>query len=394
MDIQDVVFYLVAGLLANVLIVQLIYQLFVFMRLAAAKSTPKNTGVQSLPVSLIVAARNELEHLQQHLPAWLAQEYPQFEVVVINDCSFDGSGHYLEEMEAKHPYLKVVTIREQEKYPTGKKFALTLGIKAAKYEHLIFTDADCMPASDKWLAYMASHFNSQKHLVLGYGKTAPGKGLVNVFSRWETFKTAQSYFSFALSGDPYMGVGRNLAYTKTLFFQNKGFASHAHVIAGDDDLFVNENATAANTAIELRKDAFTLTPSKTTWADFRRQKRRHLSIGKLYKTHHKFWLALYNITLMGFYLLWPAFIAISILGICPAYIDEFTMYWLLPAPYAVRWIVDVLVAWGAMRKLGDSKLLWAWPILDLLYAGYLFTSGIRSLFTKPRTWLDYNPQWT
>src|SRR5581483_1786901 len=141
-----------------------------------------------------------------------------------------------------------------DRFKTGKKFALTMGIKASKNEYLLFTDADCRPASANWITRMAVNFNRSTEIVLGYSPYQSAGGLLNSFIRFETIRTAINYLSAALAGNPYMGIGRNLAYTKTLFFKNKGFASHMHVMSGDDDLFVNENATAGNTTIEIHPE--------------------------------------------------------------------------------------------------------------------------------------------
>ena len=218
----------------------------------------------NIPVSVIISARNEANNLTENLPLILEQNYPDFEVIVVNDCSLDDSENVLKEFQLKYPHLKMVTVTEHDRFKTGKKFALTMGIKAAKNEHLLFTDADCQPASADWISrMMASNFSGSTEIVLGYSPYYRTSGFLNSFIRFETLKTAINYLSAALAGNAYMGIGRNLAYTKTLFFKNKGFASHMHVLSGDDDLFVNQNATADNTAIEIHPDAFTFSDAKT-----------------------------------------------------------------------------------------------------------------------------------
>jgi biofilm PGA synthesis N-glycosyltransferase PgaC len=241
----------------------------------------------NIPVSVIISARNEAQNLTEYLPYILEQNYPDFEVVVVNDCSSDNSDEVLEAFKHRYQQLKVVTITEHVRFKTGKKFALTLGIKAAKNEHLLFTDADCKPESNNWIARMAAHFNDKTQLVLGYSPYFKTGGFLNSLIRFETLKTAINYLSAALNDDPYMGIGRNLAYTKTLFFANKGFAAHMHVISGDDDLFVNQNATAANTAIEIHPESFVYTEAKNSFSALYRQKKRHMGVGKLYRNNHR-----------------------------------------------------------------------------------------------------------
>src|SRR5690606_34092381 len=162
----------------------------------------------------------------------------------------------------------------------GKKFALSLGIKAAQYEHLVFTDADCVPESSDWLTHMAGAFSGGKEIVLGYSPYLRRAGMLNALIRFETFHTAMSYLSYALKGKPYMGVGRNMAYTKSLFFRGKGFASHMHIASGDDDLFVNQNATPHNTTICIHPEAHVWSEPKTTFSAYARQKTRHAGASK------------------------------------------------------------------------------------------------------------------
>ena len=226
-------------------LVQLYFFWGIFSRLSFFKPSALSTHDEE-PVSVIIAARNEQENLVKNLPAILEQEYPDFEVVVVNDCSWDDSQQILEEMQLQYPRLKVSELIEQEKYPTGKKFALTIGIKAAKNDLLLFTDADCMPASNQWLKLMQSRFRPGKEIVLGYSPYVKESGLLNLYIRFETFMTALFYFSFALMRNAFMGVGRNLAYHRETFFRHKGYATHQHILSGDDDLFVNAAAHKGN----------------------------------------------------------------------------------------------------------------------------------------------------
>jgi biofilm PGA synthesis N-glycosyltransferase PgaC len=296
--IQDILFLL----FQLCFIVQLYYLVSNHSRLAGYHPLEELPKVL-IPVSVVISARNEAQNLQENLPSILEQNYPDFEVVVINDCSYDASNEVLEDMQRQYPHLKVVTITEHDRFKTGKKFALTLGIKASKNEYLIFTDADCKPASVNWITRMAANFSTGAEIVLGYSPYYKTSNFLNRFTRFETVKTGMNYLSCALNGDPYMGIGRNLAYTKSLFFSAKGFASHMHVISGDDDLFVNQHATADNTIIEIHPETFTYTSAKTTLSSWYRQKKRHAGVGKLYKNKHRQMLSFDAVSGFLFYLL-------------------------------------------------------------------------------------------
>ena len=323
---------------------------------------------------MIISARNEADKLPVNLPLILEQNYPDFEVIIVNDCSIDESEHVLKEIQQKYSHLKIVTVTENDRFKTGKKFALTMGIKAAKNEHLLFTDADCKPASPDWITRMMSNFSGSTEIVLGYSPYYRARGFLNSWIRFETIKTAVNYLSTALAGNAYMGIGRNLAYTKTLFFKNKGFASHMHVMSGDDDLFVNQNATAANTAIEIHPDAFTFSDAKTTFKSLFMQKRRHMGVGKLYKNRHRSMLSMDALTGFLFYILLTLCLILNY--------DPFPALGL----FVFRLIAQVTVYYKVFRKLDGKNLIWYLPFFDLVYYVYLNIFGLIGTFIKTTQW--------
>lgn len=280
-------------------LIQILYWLLIYSRLIFYK--PESLKNQKEPVSVIICARNEEKNLRKNLPLILNQKYPGFEVIVINDCSADGTQDYLDELKAQYSSLKTTTIKEDRKFRHGKKLAVTIGIKASSYDLLLFTDADCHPESDLWMDQMMRHFEPETSIVLGYGGYSEEKSLLNTIIRFETFYIAIQFFSYALAGLPYMGVGRNLAYRKSLFFDNKGFARHSHLASGDDDLFVNEVANRHNTCIELSPESHTRSDSKKTWKEWYFQKKRHLTTGPNYKPLTKFLLSLEVLSRIIFY---------------------------------------------------------------------------------------------
>jgi cellulose synthase/poly-beta-1,6-N-acetylglucosamine synthase-like glycosyltransferase len=354
-------------------IVQLYYLLSNHSRLTRYVPNEVLPG-PTVPVSVIISARNEARNLTENLPYILQQNYPDYEVVVINDCSTDESDMILLEIKQEFPHLKIVTIAEHARYKTGKKFALTLGIKAAKNEHLLFTDADCKPATLNWITRMAAGFTGSTQIVLGYSPYTRTSNFLNPFIRFETLKTAINYLSAALTGNAYMGIGRNLAYTKTLFFGAKGFASHMHVLSGDDDLFVNQNATADNTTIEIHPDTFTYTDAKTTLGGWFRQKKRHMGVGKLYKNNHR--RALSFDALSGF-LFYVLFILCLVFKFEPL---------LAIGAMVFRLILQLIVYRKVFKRLSCGDLIWSLPFLDMIYYMYLNVFGLIGTFIKTTRW--------
>ena len=341
---------IVFWLLATSFVVQVLYYLFLYSRLAFYRK--KATGTRPLPVSIVICARNELQNLQKNIGAVLEQEGNGCEVVLVNDCSWDETENFLKELAPQHKHLKVVSIKEQEKYKHGKKFALTLGIKAATHEHLLLTDADCIPAGTEWLKGMQNSFTDKKEIVLGYGAVAKGKGFLNRLIRADVFMIALRYFSYALAGMPYMGTGRNLAYSKSLFFRNKGFANHNHILSGDDDLFVNETATKNNVAIEINKSSFTFTSAARSFKMWFRQKSRHLSTSGHYRAAHKIFLGADAISAFIFY---SAFITWLALGF------DWKIAVIL---FGVRFLVQLFINIKSMLKLGEKDLIILFPLIE------------------------------
>lgn len=328
----------------------------------------------NIPISVIISARNEARNLAENLPYILQQNYPDYEVVVINDCSTDNSDIVLQDIQREFSHLKIVTVTEHARFKTGKKFALTLGIKAAKNEHLLFTDADCKPATLNWITRMAANFTTSAQIVLGFSPYNRTGNFLNPFTRFETLKTAVNYLSAALKGDAYMGIGRNLAYTKTLFFGAKGFAAHMHVISGDDDLFVNQNATPDNTIIEIHPDTFVYTDAKTTIGGWFRQKKRHMGVGKLYKNQHRRMLSFDAVSGFLFYVLFI---------LCLVF--KFEPIWAL-GMFVFRCLLQFIVYRKVFKKLDSGDMIWPLPFFDMIYYIYLNVFGLIGTFIKTTRW--------
>ena len=349
--------------------IQLFYYLFFFLRLALYKLKSKNIS-QTHPVSVIICARDEAENLVKNLPGALVQKYKTtHEVIVVNDNSLDESKYILEEFQRTFKQLNLIELKQEARFIPGKKFPLSIGIKTAKHEIVLLTDADCVPASEFWIEKMQESFSDGIEIVLGYGAMHKTKGMLNKLVRWETFHTALQYLSYAQSGIPYMGVGRNLSYRKSVFFRQKGFSAHNHVPGGDDDLFINKTATKKNTAIVIDKDAFTLSSAPRSWQQWINQKKRHYTTSKYYKSGHKFLLGLYAFSLFLFY---PLFI-----------VSLFVFSWKLTLiAFTIRFITQAFVIFKTTRKL-DEKDLFPWFLFFDVWMFFYYLFFATSVFKKP-----------
>jgi glycosyltransferase involved in cell wall biosynthesis len=352
--------------------------IYYFVFLGSISKTKLNKSYKNFnkPVSVLICSKNEAENLKKLLPRFQNQTYKDFQLVLINDCSTDETIDIIKDFKENSLLnIKIVDIKPVEHFWGNKKYALTLGIKAAAHEHLLFTDADCTPISENWIETMVSNFTNKKQIVLGYSAYEKVKNsFLNKIIRFETLITAIQYFSYAKIGVPYMGVGRNLAYTKSLFFKVNGFINHMNIKSGDDDLFINSVATSKNTAICLSKDGFTQSVSKKSFKKWFQQKRRHVSTAKHYKSLHKFLLGLFYISQIGFWIL-----AIFLL--------IFQYNWQLTAGLiAFRFLVLYVTLAVLAKKLNEKDLVVFFPVFEVFLILSQFIIFIKNLISKPTHW--------
>ena len=365
--------WILLGLFLTAFITQMGIYLFVFLKLPLYNRKKKSAF--SPGISVIICAKNEELNLEHFLPHVLQQDYPEYEVVVVNDSSTDDTEHVLMQLAAQFDQLRYTSIPVDDKLKRGKKLALTIGLKAAKYDHVLLSDADCYPVSDHWLQRMASNFSEDHKMVLGYGGYERRKGLLNTLIRYETTFTAIQYLSYAIKGNPYMGVGRNLAYEKALFFDNKGFAGHYHLLSGDDDLFVNQNATGINCAVEFSPESHTLSLPETTFRAWIKQKKRHLSAGSHYKPGSRIRLASEWISRIILYT--------TLIWICVS------SPWSIPvgALFGILLITRLVIFKMGMRRLDEKYLLLPSLLLDPVFPVFMGAIWLSSRFEKKyHTW--------
>jgi len=353
--------------------IQIVYYLSFLFSVAIQRAETQLK--KNIPISVIICAKNEAENLKENLPSVLEQNYSNFEVVLVNDSSSDETLDVMENFAQEHSNIKLVDVKTIETFWGNKKYALTLGIKASTNNFLVFTDADCKPNSKKWLTHISRDFSNEKSIILGYGAYAKKRfSFLNKLIRFETVMTALQYFSYTNLGLPYMGVGRNMAYRKELFFNNSGFKNHMTLKSGDDDLFINEVANKNNTSACFTKESFTISEPKTSFKDWVFQKRRHISTAKFYKPIHKFLLGLFYSSNLLFW----------ILGIILC-TTQYHWEWIL-ALITLRFIIQMLCFGFTAKKLNEVDLIFLAPILEFFLILTQLSIFIANLISKPKHW--------
>jgi len=363
--------YLLA-LFIFIFMVQQIYYWVFFARLAFYKNVSVKPATRS--ISVVICARNEYENLKNNLPLILEQDHPDFEVVVVNWASDDESSILLNQMSSQYPHLKIVEIRENLNFFSGKKFPLSIGIKSAKDEIIVVTEANCRPVSRNWLPLMGSPFSGSAEIVLGYGAIEKKQGFLNKLIRFDTFHVACRYLSGALAGIPYMGVGRNMGYMKSLFIRNKGFISHYRIHSGEDDLFINQVARRSNTRVMLHPDSFTLSGQHHSFRDWMIRKKNQAWTTRLYRSWHRIISGIYSLGIFLFYLL---FVVLLVMNYNPVLV--------LPV-FLLRLIVQIYIFHRCMSKLNEKDLIWFVPFFEIAMLFVQSMALISNLFSKRDKW--------
>lgn len=353
-------------------LVLIAYYLLFYSALLRQLELPTASADQSAhllqPASIIIAARNEQFNLEKNLPEILAQDYPEFEVIIVDDGSEDSSPTLLKAYEDKK--LKFFRMSQSR----GKKKAILRGIEEAKYAHLVFIDADCTPASRQWLKGMMEQFTASVEIVLGHGRYAAEPTFLNRLIRHECLSTATQYLSFAQKGKPYMGVGRNLAYTKKVFSASTAFDRYDDLLSGDDDLLVNEMANASNVAISAGREAHTISETESSWKAYFHQRRRQLQAGTHYRSKDQLALALlgsahlvFNISTL--ILLWSSGCKLLILTI-----------------FALKGLIQTFYLKKMSNFLGDKDVSLTAAGMDLIYYPLISLLAVSTQIWKIKKW--------
>ncbi len=330
--------------------VQLFYYLFFYLRLVFVQRK-QSIEHNSIPISVIICAKNQEDNLRKFLPLVLKQNYKNYEVIVVNDCSTDDTEYLLPKLQKKYSHLRSTFIKEDSRFKHGKKLAVTIGIKAARYNHFVFIDADCYPESKDWLQTMSNKFLHNKQLVLGYGGYETKPGMLDKLVRYDTLQAAMNYLSFAHAGLPYMGVGRNMAYSREAYEKSSRFTKHYHILSGDDDLFVSEVGRRNNTAIEISPQSITRSTQVGTFEQWCNQKRRHLTSSKKYRFVHKFLLALEPFSREMFY------IFIILYAFAYFFAGWAHLFEIVIGVVALRFVLQHIIVGFTAKRLGEKGLI-------------------------------------
>jgi len=319
-------------------------------------------------VSIVVCVKNDVHLIRDLLQSLTRQDYRLYEIIIVDDYSAPIEQKELEGMVDR---LKDVSLFRSDRAP-GKKHALTLGIEKARYSIILCTDADCIPAGPHWIKGMVS-MTSGNEMVLGYAPYSQKPGRLNPLIRFETVMTGMQYLSWAMLGSPYMGVGRNILFSKEAFTESDPYRNSSDVPYGDDDLFVQAVRNHVSFKVSLHPETFVFSEPATSLGEWLSQKHRHLSAGRYYSLVS--WLKP-GIFGMGIIFHWLLLFPMLLFHVSPVMVISF--------------FVGVLIRWfryaAWTKKLGEGDTKWLYASHEMVYAVYLVLMGLTTIVSKKKTW--------
>jgi glycosyltransferase involved in cell wall biosynthesis len=363
-------FAFAAGL-GSLIIIQLMYYIIVYGKIAFYKGNKKENK-DILSVSVVLCVKDEAYNLEKHLPIILEQEYPNFEVVVVNDASTDETEYILKLLQEIYPNLSVVHLYENINKYLGKKYPLSLGIKSARNEIILLTDADTIPLGYNWISEMVKSFFDKKQIVLGFSRHQIKKGFLNSLIHYDSQVTAMNYLGLALIGKPYMGTGKNLAYSRKMFFKEGGFISQYNISVGDDDLFINKVATKQNTSVSINEKSINISSPKETFSEWILKKKKQYISRRYFQLKDKLTTLILPLTTLFLYTL-------AIISLIFGFPWEYVVLGLI-----IKFTIQIIYYYRSSKTLGTKKIAIFAPLFEILFLFLNTIIQINTLMTKKR----------
>ena len=349
-----------------------VFNYFIFYtKLAFSKNTiQKQTDRMQKPVSLVVYIKDQQDILPQYLPTLLEQDHPNYQIILVNNASCDDSLEILEAFEKTHPKIKLVNVINNEAFWNNKKYALTLGIKVAKHDYLVFTEPSGQLLSSTWLSSMSNYFSHKKQVVIGHTSIIKKKrSFINKLFRYHnTFAFSKLFIGTDITG-PLHGNILNQGYLKDLFYANNGFIQQMKIPFGEQYSFIQQVATSKNTTIAIDQSSFVYQEVDNKLGSLVKDLKTQGLLLKASSFKFRFIRGFSCFLPLSFYLLF-----ILLLSINPL----LEVLWIA---FGVRMLVKFFYDYQLFKKFANKDLIWVLPLLEFIHTFILSYLAITQFIT-------------
>lgn len=329
-------------------------------------------------VSILVYSHNQGEALVRNLPVWLAQDYPTFEVIVVDDNSLDDTQDVLTMFDQRSDRLYHTRIDEKVRGMSHRKLAILLGIKAAHHDIILSTQAQCLPSSDQWIMHMVRAFREdlRAEVVLGPVAYQRRASFLSRFCGWDLFQRQVQLFGLTLAVKPYAGWGQNMAFRRQVFYanRNQAFVGHLHIKPGEDDLFVADVAGHDNVAVECTPEAVVTDQTSPLFLGWSMERTSRAFTSQRYALAPK--MVAHLDTLTRYLTIVPGFglLGYAVWHLLPLTVAPDPLLWILLGGSAGLLLLHAgLLVWtsvGSARMMGQRPMV-SWPLLTALYMPFV-----------------------
>jgi glycosyltransferase involved in cell wall biosynthesis len=355
------------------LLLQLIYYVFVYGKVSRYRLPEENYNFP--PVSVVLVTKDEQENLKERLPVILEQQYPDFEVVIVNNASSDETEFVLKVFQKIYPQLKVVNLySEAPNKFLGKKYPLSIGIKSAKNDCVLLTNVNCVPNSLFWIMNMVRGLSQTRNTIIGFNFYEREKTLFNSLVQYDTIINAINYGGMALLGNPYKATGDNIIISREEFFNSGSFLSLYNVACGDMELYVNRITKGKKTSVILNEEAYIKTETPQSFSLWCRYKKRNIKTAYYYKFLDKLLVAIPSWTTLFFY---ATFVTLFLLN--------FPWQWILTG-CILKFAIQIIFFQNASKVLMKNNLCIFAPLFEIFFLVFNTIMGISVLFSRKDRW--------
>ena len=352
-------------------LIQLFYQILMAHFSLSGKKKDKPVDYPSF--SIIVPSRNYEENLRELIPTLLEQDYPEFEVVVVDDCSYDATEWYLNELKLQSNKLKTSRIIQETDFPNA--LAITIGIRAASNEWLIFLNPLCRVSGKDWLKSFAEELNPKSEAAFGFVNYTNSYGSMRKFIKYENFDSFILYGSARYLGLSMPITDMNVAYKREQFLSRRGFAAVLDSPFSENELYLNKISNRSNSVYLQNRATAVSFVGDTDWYDGMNFKKKQLLLKKKFTVGQSIFLWTNTISRFVFDISMIALLILSPWRIWVAGI----------------WLIKIIheLVWGivSMKRLGEKNLFPGLLIFRSIIPLFNSIISINQLFTgQKRKW--------